>query len=151
MNLCRWALRFRWRLQPLQELVLLNSSHIWTNLSSYFLDMQFVAPAPATVPRTPVHAVGYPTLPRRPLCDHSWQGRENTSLQVFCLYKTGVNPAARFPNCYNIETYCLGHRDFVTSLSLLSESLLVSGSGDGSVRLWRWAWLSNQWFLAHGA
>ena len=43
----------------------------------------------------------------------------------------------RFPNSYTIHSFCLGHRDFVTSLSLLSDSLLVSGSGDGTVRIWR--------------
>lgn len=44
---------------------------------------------------------------------------------------------SRFPNSYNIHNYCLGHRDFVTSLSVLSDNLVVSGSGDGSVRVWR--------------
>jgi len=44
---------------------------------------------------------------------------------------------SRFPNSYNIHNYCLGHRDFVTSLSVLSDNLLVSGSGDGSVRVWK--------------
>jgi tRNA (guanine-N(7)-)-methyltransferase subunit TRM82 len=44
---------------------------------------------------------------------------------------------SRFPNSYNIHNFCLGHLDFVTSLSVLSDSLLVSGSGDGTVRLWR--------------
>ncbi|XP_077549019.1 tRNA (guanine-N(7)-)-methyltransferase non-catalytic subunit WDR4-like [Haemaphysalis longicornis] len=43
-----------------------------------------------------------------------------------------------FPNCYNIRTFCLGHTQFVTSLALLPgpPQLLVSGSGDGTVRTW---------------
>jgi len=42
-----------------------------------------------------------------------------------------------FPNSYNIHNYCLGHGDFVTSLGILSDDLLLSGSGDGTVRVWR--------------
>jgi len=45
---------------------------------------------------------------------------------------------SQFPNSYNIETFCLGHTDFVTSISLMSDGLLVSGSGDGSVRIWKY-------------
>jgi len=44
---------------------------------------------------------------------------------------------SKFPNSYNIHNYCLGHGDFVTSLGILSEDLLLSGSGDGTVRVWR--------------
>merc|ERR1719464_1474091 len=42
-----------------------------------------------------------------------------------------------FPNSYNIHNYCLGHGDFVTSLGILSDDLILSGSGDGTVRVWR--------------
>jgi len=42
-----------------------------------------------------------------------------------------------FPNSYNIHNYCLGHGDFVTSLGVLSDDLILSGSGDGTVRVWR--------------
>jgi len=45
---------------------------------------------------------------------------------------------SHFPNSYNIETFCLGHTDFVTSISLMEDGLLVSGSGDGSVRVWKY-------------
>ncbi|RZF48648.1 hypothetical protein LSTR_LSTR010738 [Laodelphax striatellus] len=43
-----------------------------------------------------------------------------------------------YPNAYNIQTYCLGHEEFVTSLQLLphSQDILISTSGDGSVKLW---------------
>ena len=48
-----------------------------------------------------------------------------------------------FPNSYNIHNYCLGHGDFVTSLGILSDDLVLSGSGDGTVRVWRQAWLNK--------
>jgi len=45
---------------------------------------------------------------------------------------------SRFPNAYNIESFCLGHSEFVSSLALmpLHPDLLVSSSGDGSIRIW---------------
>ncbi|CAN8027781.1 unnamed protein product [Ixodes persulcatus] len=45
---------------------------------------------------------------------------------------------SRFPNCYNISTFCLGHTQFVSCLALLPNhpEVLVSGSGDGTVRVW---------------
>ncbi|CAI8012161.1 tRNA (guanine-N(7)-)-methyltransferase non-catalytic subunit wdr4, partial [Geodia barretti] len=47
---------------------------------------------------------------------------------------------SRYPNCYNIETYCLGHTEFVSCLCLCEKwpHLLVSASGDGTVRSWEW-------------
>lgn len=44
---------------------------------------------------------------------------------------------SNFPNSYNINSFCLGHREFVSSIVVLEEDLLVSGSGDGSLRLWK--------------
>ena len=43
-----------------------------------------------------------------------------------------------FPDCYNIDNFCLGHTEFVTSVALSScdETRLVSGSGDGTIRCW---------------
>lgn len=43
-----------------------------------------------------------------------------------------------FPNAYNIVSYCLGHTEFVSSITLLPHdiSYLISTSGDGTVRLW---------------
>ncbi|KAI9481103.1 MAG: WD40-repeat-containing domain protein [Benjaminiella poitrasii] len=45
---------------------------------------------------------------------------------------------SRYPNGYNIESFCLGHTDVVTCISILpwNEKLLVSSGGDGTVRLW---------------
>ncbi|XP_054161848.1 tRNA (guanine-N(7)-)-methyltransferase non-catalytic subunit WDR4-like [Oppia nitens] len=43
---------------------------------------------------------------------------------------------SRYPNTYNIETYCLGHKEFVSSVGSFNDKILVSGSGDGSIRLW---------------
>lgn len=40
-----------------------------------------------------------------------------------------------YPNSYNIVSYCLGHTEFVTSIELYDD-LLISASGDGTVRLW---------------
>ena len=48
---------------------------------------------------------------------------------------------SRFPNAYNIHTFCLGHTDFVTSLAILNhtgENVLLSGSGDGTIRIWKY-------------
>ncbi|XP_031557155.1 tRNA (guanine-N(7)-)-methyltransferase non-catalytic subunit wdr4-like [Actinia tenebrosa] len=44
-----------------------------------------------------------------------------------------------FPNCHNIEAYCLGHTDFVSSIGVIKsedDEILVSGSGDGCVMFW---------------
>lgn len=43
-----------------------------------------------------------------------------------------------FPNGYNIITYCLGHREFVSSIHLLphNDGCLISTSGDATVRFW---------------
>ncbi|XP_046859973.1 tRNA (guanine-N(7)-)-methyltransferase non-catalytic subunit WDR4-like [Xenia sp. Carnegie-2017] len=46
---------------------------------------------------------------------------------------------SKFPNSYNIKTFCLGHTEFVWKiilLSNLSNEILVSVSGDGTIRFW---------------
>lgn len=46
---------------------------------------------------------------------------------------------SHYPNSYNIAAYCLGHTEFVSSLHLIECSdILVSSSGDGSVRFWNY-------------
>ncbi|KAJ8975504.1 hypothetical protein NQ317_010619 [Molorchus minor] len=40
-----------------------------------------------------------------------------------------------FPNAYNIVSFCLGHKEFVTKVTLV-KGLLLSTSGDGTIRLW---------------
>lgn len=46
-----------------------------------------------------------------------------------------------FPNSYNIHTFLLGHQEFVTALYILpgSTNMLLSGSGDGTLRMWNYA------------
>ncbi|ENN79919.1 tRNA (guanine-N(7)-)-methyltransferase non-catalytic subunit wuho-like [Dendroctonus ponderosae] len=47
---------------------------------------------------------------------------------------------SRYPNSYNIATFCLGHTEFVTSLALLTNpNVLLSASGDGTVRMWHYS------------
>lgn len=45
---------------------------------------------------------------------------------------------SNYPGSYNIEAFCLGHREFITSIHFLphNEKYLVSTSGDGTVRIW---------------
>ncbi|XP_018575720.1 tRNA (guanine-N(7)-)-methyltransferase non-catalytic subunit wuho [Anoplophora glabripennis] len=42
---------------------------------------------------------------------------------------------SHFPNAYNIMSFCLGHREFVTRIKVV-KNILVSASGDGTVRFW---------------
>lgn len=51
---------------------------------------------------------------------------------------------SHFPNAYNIHGFCLGHTNYVASLTLLAPAssssaktqILVSASGDGTLRSW---------------
>ncbi|CAO3619215.1 unnamed protein product [Cunninghamella echinulata] len=45
---------------------------------------------------------------------------------------------SRFPNGYNIETFCLGHTDVITFIRLLpwDKSVLISAGGDNTIRSW---------------
>jgi len=45
---------------------------------------------------------------------------------------------SKFPNSYNIHNFCLGHTEFVTTICFLGEDLLLSGSGDGTVKVWKY-------------
>lgn len=42
---------------------------------------------------------------------------------------------SQWPNCFVIRSFCLGHSDVVTALRVMGDALL-SGSADGSLRLW---------------
>ncbi|KAI9727936.1 MAG: tRNA (guanine-N(7)-)-methyltransferase non-catalytic subunit trm82 [Chrysothrix sp. TS-e1954] len=42
------------------------------------------------------------------------------------------------PQAHIIETYCLGHTQFVAKLCLVREDLLVSGGGDEFLLVWDW-------------
>lgn len=43
-----------------------------------------------------------------------------------------------YPNTYNIQTYCLGHKEFVNHIEILphDKTYLTSTSGDGTVKCW---------------
>ncbi|XP_013190224.1 tRNA (guanine-N(7)-)-methyltransferase non-catalytic subunit wuho [Amyelois transitella] len=43
-----------------------------------------------------------------------------------------------YPNTYNIESFCLGHSEFVNHIEMLphNSNLLTSTSGDGTIRVW---------------
>jgi len=43
---------------------------------------------------------------------------------------------SHFPNCYNIESYLLGHEEYVLKILLLSHRLLLSIGGDRKLMLW---------------
>lgn len=45
-----------------------------------------------------------------------------------------------YPNTYNIQTYCLGHKEFVNHIELLPHDVqyLLTTSGDGTVKLWNY-------------
>jgi len=51
---------------------------------------------------------------------------------------------SHFPNCYNIETYLLGHEEYVLQILLLSPNILLSVGGDQKLLLWD---LSSQTLL----
>ena len=43
---------------------------------------------------------------------------------------------SQFPRCEEIESFCLGHTDFVSGVEFLSGTRLVSCGGDGYLRVW---------------
>lgn len=45
---------------------------------------------------------------------------------------------SHFPNAYNIQSFCLSHSEFVSSIMLVDDNLLLSGSGDGTLKLWNY-------------
>ncbi|XP_063995736.1 tRNA (guanine-N(7)-)-methyltransferase non-catalytic subunit WDR4 [Diachasmimorpha longicaudata] len=47
---------------------------------------------------------------------------------------------SRFPNGYNIESFCLGHTKFVSNISELphDKRILVSAGGDGQLKFWNY-------------
>eukprot|EP01087_Luapelamoeba_hula_P022173 TRINITY_DN788_c2_g1_i1.p1 TRINITY_DN788_c2_g1~~TRINITY_DN788_c2_g1_i1.p1 ORF type:complete len:415 (-),score=60.03 TRINITY_DN788_c2_g1_i1:73-1317(-) len=45
---------------------------------------------------------------------------------------------SHYPKAYNIESYCMGHTQFVTRIVVLDDQLVVSGGGDGTLRLWNY-------------
>lgn len=43
---------------------------------------------------------------------------------------------SHFPNSYNIESYLLGHEEFIRQIEFVQEDILLSASGDGWLFLW---------------
>lgn len=47
---------------------------------------------------------------------------------------------SKYPRSWNIDGYCLGHLEFITAVSVSRkdnlDDLIISGSGDGTVRVW---------------
>jgi tRNA (guanine-N(7)-)-methyltransferase subunit TRM82 len=41
-----------------------------------------------------------------------------------------------YPATHEIESLCLGHKEFVSSLALISDKILLSSSGDKTIRAW---------------
>ena len=62
----------------------------------------------------------------------------NTDDYVITADSEGKIRISQYPNAYNIHTFLLAHTEFISHISLLpdSPSKLVSGSGDGCVKLW---------------
>ncbi|EGC30981.1 hypothetical protein DICPUDRAFT_6958, partial [Dictyostelium purpureum] len=47
---------------------------------------------------------------------------------------------SHYPNCFDIERFCLSHSKYITKVLVFSNKpeLMVSGSGDGTIKLWDW-------------
>ena len=62
------------------------------------------------------------------------------SMQTSRFFITGDKDAkirvSRYPDTFEIESFCLGHTSYVSHLSLLDETRLLSASGDGTLKLW---------------
>lgn len=43
---------------------------------------------------------------------------------------------SRFPDSFVIQSFCLAHEEFITCVRWIGTDRLVSGAGDGTVRLW---------------
>ncbi|EDV47358.1 tRNA (guanine-N(7)-)-methyltransferase non-catalytic subunit wuho [Drosophila erecta] len=43
-----------------------------------------------------------------------------------------------YPATFDIHSYCLGHREFVSGLALLTEQHIASASGDKTLRVWNY-------------
>ncbi|EGG13507.1 WD40 repeat-containing protein [Cavenderia fasciculata] len=44
---------------------------------------------------------------------------------------------SKYPHAFDIESFCLGHTQFVSKL-LIKNDILLTGSGDGTIKVWKW-------------
>lgn len=88
-----------------------------------------------------LYALPLPALDKAPKCllGHT------SSVLTGVAYANGLVATAdrnekvrvsQFPRCEEIESFCLGHTDFVAGVEFLSEKSLVSCGGDGVLRVW---------------
>ena len=45
---------------------------------------------------------------------------------------------SRYPDAYNIITYCLGHKSSILGVVFCTQNILCSGAADGFIKLWSW-------------
>lgn len=45
---------------------------------------------------------------------------------------------SRYPDAYNIITYCLGHKSSILGITFCNPDILCSGAADGFIKLWDW-------------
>lgn len=55
---------------------------------------------------------------------------------VITCDRDGRIRASRWPECYVVVSFCLGHADAVTALASARDGRVVSGAADGTLRLW---------------
>eukprot|EP00056_Hartaetosiga_gracilis_P005789 m.88949 g.88949 ORF g.88949 m.88949 type:complete len:397 (-) comp12280_c0_seq1:3512-4702(-) len=74
-----------------------------------------------------------------PICGHI--SILTTMLQVGSVLLTadrdGKVRVSQYPKTYCVESYCLGHEEFISSVDVTPDGThIVSGSGDGTLRVW---------------
>lgn len=64
-----------------------------------------------------------------------------TTVSLTCKYVATADRdnkirVSRYPHSYVIESFCLSHTQFISSMQFVERELLLSASGDGTIRLW---------------
>ncbi|KAJ1663237.1 hypothetical protein IW140_001043 [Coemansia sp. RSA 1813] len=74
------------------------------------------------------------------ICDvkFSFGTSPNTQQYILTCDRDEKIRISKYPNAYNIQSFCLGHTEFVTTIATapFGPENAVTGSGDGTVRLW---------------